>query len=776
MREFLRLLINCAKGMLEDQLRQGKFSDWYQPLYHSIDASINLLSGMESYIPESGEKLVSIFTCVKPKGKNAPAEKRYVPLKELSIDFGHHERTPNELWESFLLECERIPQTGDGVFETFLAVFKKHAWNVKSQYETISVYELFKAIAAITHCFEQNPDGFLIISIELGGISSFLRTMTSKGALKDFRGRSFYLQLLMDAIVRFLLLSLGLSSANIITNIGGRFNLLAPAGIEGKLREIRTTLNRKLLKLHFLELFVAIDWVAADGQDLINGKRFVEKLKVLKTGISSQKRAKFSDISLLSDDAYYESLFSPFGSGGKEECCAVCDADIKKEQVIPGEETLTICTQCHSFQQLASELRQASYIIVEPVFPEFQDESAGIDKPRWHDALKAFGLSYQLSLNPVNIEQGAIYKINDLNFLPERPHPNVAYDFRFFSNVTPHSSQIAQRGETLDKSTVAFDVKSLHLMAETATGVKRYGLMIMALDISYDELFFHRLQGANMLRASVLSAALELFFSGWLNPIVHKVAKNWAMSIPELLSKKERIQVADKLPDIIFSDVNGSLLIAGPWDVLPLLAQQIRNDFAIYATRGKIDDESETVFSPITMSASLALFHAKEPVYHAQEIVQKAKDLAQEWKWEEKEKDAIHFLDTTVPWERFESVKQFTFRLVRLIERGTMEGTAPRNFLWLLSSVANLYAQDLSVSRRMRAGGQPIYGEWMWRLTYGVNRLGQRLKEQALKEELLCISNEILNLESSKDNKKNWRMIEYLKLPVRWAEYLMRSR
>jgi len=744
--------------MLEDQLRQGKFSDWYQPLYHSIDASINLLSGMSSYIPKSGEKLVSIFTCVKPKGKNAPAEKRYVPLKELSIDFGHHERTPNELWESFLLECERIPQTGDGVFETFLAVFKKHAWNVPSQYETISVYELFKAIAAITHCFEQNPDGFLIISIELGGISSFLRTMTSKGALKDFRGRSFYLQLLIDAIVRCMLRDLGLSSTSVITNIGGRFHLLAPAGIEGKLREIRTTLNRNLLKLHSLELFVAIDWVAADGQDLINGERFVEKLKVLKTGISAQKRAKFSDISLLSDDAYYESLFSPFGSGGKEECCAVCDADIKKEQVINGDSPLTICTQCHSFQQLASELRQASYIIVEPVFPEFQDESAGTDKPRWHDALKAFGYSYQLSLNPVNIEQGAIYKINDLNFLPERPHPNVAYDFRFFSNVTPHSS-----------------LKSLHLMAETATGVKRYGLMIMAIDISYDELFFYRLQGGNMLRASVLSAALELFFSGWLNPIVHKVAKNWAMSIPELLPKKERIQVADKLTDIIFSDVNGSLLIAGPWDVLPLLAQQIRNDFALYAKNGKIDDESETVFSPITMSAGIALFHAKEPVYHAQEIVQKASpfspslakkaDLAQEWK------DAIHFFDTTVPWERFESVKQFTFRLVRLIERGTMEGTAPRNFLWLLSSVANLYAQDLSVSQQR--GANPIYGEWMWRLTYGVNQLGQRLKSQALKEELLHISNEILNLESS---HKNWRMIEYLRLPVRWAEYLMRSR
>ena len=64
---------------------------------------------------------------------------------------------------------------------------------------------------------------FKLISGDISGIQNFIYTIPSKGALKSLRGRSFYLEILMEQIVDELLDALQLTRANLIYNGGGHF-------------------------------------------------------------------------------------------------------------------------------------------------------------------------------------------------------------------------------------------------------------------------------------------------------------------------------------------------------------------------------------------------------------------------------------------------------------------------------------------------------------------------------------------------------------------------
>lgn len=57
---------------------------------------------------------------------------------------------------------------------------------------------------------------FALFSCDLSGIQSFIYNITSKGALKSQRSRSFLLDLLMEHLMDEILEALGLSRANLI--------------------------------------------------------------------------------------------------------------------------------------------------------------------------------------------------------------------------------------------------------------------------------------------------------------------------------------------------------------------------------------------------------------------------------------------------------------------------------------------------------------------------------------------------------------------------------
>ena len=83
------------------------------------------------------------------------------------------------------------------------------------------------------YCFSDNKtfrtqNAFMLVSGDVSGIQDFLYTIPSKGALKSLRGRSFYLEIMLENFIDVLLEDLGLARTNLLYSGGGHFYLLAP--------------------------------------------------------------------------------------------------------------------------------------------------------------------------------------------------------------------------------------------------------------------------------------------------------------------------------------------------------------------------------------------------------------------------------------------------------------------------------------------------------------------------------------------------------------------
>ena len=94
----------------------------------------------------------------------------------------------------------------------------KYGWYLRgtSREDDISIFEQFKAVVSLSHCISSKSDHVLLITGDIQGIQTMVYTISSKGALKTLKGRSLYLQLLNDAIVRAILRELKLPWACVI--------------------------------------------------------------------------------------------------------------------------------------------------------------------------------------------------------------------------------------------------------------------------------------------------------------------------------------------------------------------------------------------------------------------------------------------------------------------------------------------------------------------------------------------------------------------------------
>ena len=118
----------------------------------------------------------------------------------------------------------------------------------KKELTDISLYDHVKITAAIALCTEQYLEAegirdykkelfeqgekayekpmFLLYSMDISGIQNFIYTISSKGALRGLRARSFYLEIVMEHMIDELLDRLSLCRANLILscNLSNRFH------------------------------------------------------------------------------------------------------------------------------------------------------------------------------------------------------------------------------------------------------------------------------------------------------------------------------------------------------------------------------------------------------------------------------------------------------------------------------------------------------------------------------------------------------------------------
>ena len=138
----------------------------------------------------------------------------------------------------------------------------------------------------------RNMPAFRLISGDISGIQNFIYTIPSKGALKSLRGRSFYLEILMEQIVDELLDALQLTRANLIYNGGGHFYILAPNTTKTStaIETMEKSINEWFLTVFGTKLYLALGSATATADELIQSQRALFRKVSQSIGEAKSKR------------------------------------------------------------------------------------------------------------------------------------------------------------------------------------------------------------------------------------------------------------------------------------------------------------------------------------------------------------------------------------------------------------------------------------------------------------------------------------------------------
>lgn len=669
---------------------------------------------------------------------------------------------------------QKVAEDDPCLFTAFYHLLERFAWALPNTYGEpgVSLFQQWKAVAALV--FASGSTGrpakeFTLIGGDIPGIQRMIYTITSKGAAKALRGRSLFIQLLGDAVVRRLVHELGLCQANVIYSAGGNFMLLASEAQDTQdvLSQVNDDVNRALLRTYDGDIALCLASVEMPAEAVGTAKFGKEYSLKLKRVIDGQKARRFADIANASHG--WAAVFEPRGGGGEQaHFCAVCQAELSKEELAdarlllvdvgelePGETAPRACSDCATFRELAEAVgrqRLALYV-------RHDDTEAG--KDRWQHLLHKLsgGWRYRFADWTIKAEAGETkYIVNDTDFVARDGH-----GFVLLANTTPRATwedkawwdetYPDQEGQVEPGSIRSFEL--LAHAAKTDGALERVGVLRMDVDslgrVMTRGLFFADKPHRSMAATSALSAALDRFFAGYLDVLCRQVT-----------AKPEMAGLDGHAEDLLYVIYAGGddLFVVGSWHLLPLLAERVNTAFEQYVGGNPF----------LHISAGITLEGRKFPLYQAAKRAGQALEGgAKKHKYVENlqgakeplrlKKNAVHFLGQTVGWGEFGQVREKADRLARLVK----EKDVPRGLLQTLQMIYSRFVADQKeAQRRGLKEEQTYYGPWMWRQAYYLKRFADD-KPQEVQDEVKTVQDWTLT-----------HRIQYLGLVARWAEYLTR--
>lgn len=213
--------------------------------------------------------------------------------------------------------------------DTWMMLAEKHLSLLHSTINpSQTVYDRLKGCLLLS-----GSDEFLVVKASLSGIQRFIYDVRSTGALKNLRGRSFYLNLLLDAVVERILSVFGLTRAAVLYNSGGTCCLFIPcaAETEARFEALADEVRQQVFACHGEQL-VLLNGVRAERQTIqkdlssllseLQDRKNHDKYAPLRGFTLEQRRVLFSpQCPVEESSARYVEL------GGRlpqAECMAVC--------------------------------------------------------------------------------------------------------------------------------------------------------------------------------------------------------------------------------------------------------------------------------------------------------------------------------------------------------------------------------------------------------------------------------------------------------------------
>ncbi|MFK7948672.1 MAG: hypothetical protein AB8G11_13860, partial [Saprospiraceae bacterium] len=235
----------------------------------------------------------------------------------------------NELWKNFKSDYNKYAQQTNSKLkaETILSLLQKYAVTIPNPtkvHKEVSWYDYTKMKAGLAVCIhdyleatqktiiEDNENPLLIIRADISGIQDFISNIASKNASKNLKGRSFYVQLLVNTVLKLMLKKLNLFEGNVMYASGGNFFVIAPntEEIRNKFQEFEKEITTAIFAEHKTRIAVVMGYTEVSEKQIFNVvEKFEEKdkkdiehgideaIKVLfENVIDKKKKQKFSTI------------------------------------------------------------------------------------------------------------------------------------------------------------------------------------------------------------------------------------------------------------------------------------------------------------------------------------------------------------------------------------------------------------------------------------------------------------------------------------------------
>lgn len=737
------------------------------------------------------QQMISIFDQVGMEGKPRQKDYHYLPLAKLTLkknvifpDTAEPPEVQAEAYDTLRGELEQAARQDPGDDETYLehilASMQRTIWCVPSAYyhslPDVSLYDHSRMTAALAVCLTDKSEGeiqglldaviqdyrrkpnekipedvqkildaptALLIGGDISGVQKFIYTLSSKGAAKTLRGRSFYLQLLTEAVMRYLMRALDIPATNVIYSGGGHFYLLAPLSAKNELIKIQEFITKVLLEYHGTSLYLALGCAEVPASGFRKGN-FPDYWDEMHRQLALAKQQRYTELGC----DLYDMVFKPKPHGGNQEnTCAVCGEE--RENIATLEDSDTkICSMCNSFaKEIGGRLPKASSIGI-----GFGSEIRN-DKDTGLAVLGSFGMEISwVAENKHQIafeskpERAVVWALDDLENFPDVKDVPFAKLMRYSVNLIPVVSS-RQEADDIMKALSKADREDhppqagkqktfTHLQAQSK-GIKRLG--VLRMDVDDLGLIFKSGFGpkddsrATLARLSTLSFQMSLFFEGWI--------KN----------------LCQHYPGLIYAVYTGGddLFLVGPWHIMPELATQISSELDRY-----------TGHNPnIHISGGLAFIHGKYPVYQAAEDAGKAESQAKYIDDGKDGKNAFSFLERAWKWDDFIEVQAKFLRLKEIVskeEEGGLGG--PQALLQKLRQLA----LDEAATRKA-SGGKLVFGRWMWQGVYYLKRM-----EALEREKRPQVAEAIEEIRTSLD-ENDFGNISQWGTAARWAQLELRK-
>lgn len=718
--------------------------------------------------------------------------KQYYPRLPLTIKedgiFPDADVAPNEeYWKGFYKEFSDIPLANNSPHlftETFIYLLKKYASNVglSKDLSYISLFEFLKIRAAFAdsiHRSDSEEQPVLMLCADISGIQSFIYNILSSKAAKSMKGRSFYLQLLMDSLIHKITNhpQINAGIGHVLYSSGGKMYMLLPNRQEVKdaIKSIEDEMVEYIFKEHKTRLYLCMSYITfgynEDNNKFVsagNEEDISELWKSLGEKAQKKKFRKFSNIltgNKTNTGLDFDDFFNPQSEGfdtsddtkDSWKQCQVTGEVIKnknekKNDISHKNELGNIWVhEDVKFQtEIGGKLKDAIY------FNTFQSKKTITNKHEYYlteplkmkvyHALKNelnFVDEYSKYQNFHSLNDALLRRINNTDFLPNEVinGRDSSYGFVFYGG-----NKQAENSDGTEKN--YHELAGINDEGENEKGFNKLGVLRLDID-GLGGIFATGMKDIQSFAThTTLSSRLDLFFAGYLNTIRNG----------EENKEKYPLGEKDKFCDwvnILYSG-GDDVFAVGRWDLILKFAAQIREDFRRF-TGGRED---------VSLSAGIALVGGKFPIVKAAEMSGKAEKQAKNFERKSPgtsittKKNALTILNETISWEdEFGFVQQLSETLSNMLKsKGLSKG-----FIYKIYTFKRLKKEEKN--------------DWWWLSAYTCSQQAKKAKNSDTKEFLNQIKdalatgkftpNAVLNLEYK---TTAGRMLDLIALAARIAE------